>query len=133
MIFKIIRCPSKLFQLIFTYVDIEIKSVIFEKRTEEGEEHYRRMIWNEHTVMDDGFKIEFTIWKGASLTVDLKEQTFFYVPPVPEPEENIQSECEDGDEIKQNEEYIKTQDDTKKEQEDLKEKHIETNQNQPKL
>jgi len=44
MIFKVIRDPQKLFQLVFFYIDIEKKEIIFQKRAESSEEHYRRMI-----------------------------------------------------------------------------------------
>jgi hypothetical protein len=86
MVFKIIRAPSKLFQLLFYYVDIEAKDILFEMRSEEGEEHFRRMIWKEHEVIDDESQsLKFDIWKGASLVINLKERTFDYTPPVPDP------------------------------------------------
>lgn len=88
MVFKIIRAPSKLFQLIFSYVDIEAKKLIFEKRLPEGEEHYRRMIWKEHRVIDeDNSILEFDIWRGAKLTVNIKEQSFEYEKPSSKSEE----------------------------------------------
>ena len=83
MIFKVIRDPQKLFQLVFFYIDIEKKEIIFQKRAESSEEHYRRMIWNEHEVLDGATnsRIKFDIWKGAYLIIDIINQTFEYQPP----------------------------------------------------